>query len=194
MASTAIWEPMRCNAVSISPSCNSLLYVTPEGRNLSEIVSVFNGNASIIEPIKRLSGSEDLLMGVPCMCEAINNTLTAFFHDTEYKVEHDDTPEAVRINKFSGLAMSVGDGKGLIANDTITVHLPCGCSSTAPDGVLSYAVQEEDTLSTIASLFRSSSQDILNLNPSVTNPDFIQPGWILFVPHVLPPSHGDGSN
>lgn len=121
-------------------------------------------------------------MGVPCMCEAINDTLTAFFHDTQYKVEEHDTPDTVKINIFSGLAMNVGDGKVLITNDLITVHLPCGCSSTAPDGVLSYAVQEEDTLSNIASLFRSSSQDILNLNPSVKNPDFIKPGWILFIP------------
>ncbi|CAO2190590.1 unnamed protein product [Urochloa humidicola] len=182
IASTAVWQPMYCNAVSINPSCKSFLYVTPEGRNLSETVSVFNGNASLIQTIKRLSGSEDLLMGVPCVCEAINDTTTAFFHDTRYKVEKDDTPDTVKINKFSGLAMNVGDGKLLIENDTITVHLPCGCSSTASDGVLSYAVQEEDTLSTIATLFKSSSQDILNLNPSVTNPDFIKPGWILFVP------------
>ncbi|KAG2589239.1 lysM domain receptor-like kinase 3 [Panicum virgatum] len=182
VASTAEWQPMHCNAVPINPSCNSFLYVTPEGRNLSEIVSVFSGNQSLIKPIKRLSGSEDLLVGVSCMCEAINDTLSAFFHDTQYKVEQGNTPDTVKINKFSGLAMNIGDGKVLITNETITVHLPCGCSPTASDGVLSYAVQEEDTLSTIASVFGSSSQDILNLNPSVTNPDFIKPGWILFIP------------
>ena len=182
IASTAEWQPMYCNAVAINPSCNSFLYVTPEGRNLSEIVSVFSGNSSLTRPIKRHSGSEDLLVGVSCMCEAINDTLSAFFHDTQYKVDQGNTPDTVKINKFSGLAMNIGDGKVLITNETITVHLPCGCSPTASDGVLSYAVQEEDTLSTIASVFGSSSQDILNLNPSVTNPDFIKPGWILFIP------------
>ncbi|KAK3160994.1 hypothetical protein QOZ80_1BG0070200 [Eleusine coracana subsp. coracana] len=182
IASTTPWQPMKCNDISINPSCRSFLYVTPEGRNLSTIVSVFNGNASLIQPIKRFSGLEDLLVGVPCICEAINDTMTALFHDTEYLVEQDDTPLTVNTNKFSGLAMNVGDGNNLTANRKITVHMPCGCSSTAPYGVLSYAVQEGDTLSNIASLFRSSSQDILNLNPSLTNPDFIKPGWILFVP------------
>ncbi|BAS72596.1 Os01g0546000, partial [Oryza sativa Japonica Group] len=47
---------------------------------------------------------------------------------------------------------------------------------------LSYAVQDGDTLGNIASLFRSSWKDILDLNPRVANPDFIKPGWILFIP------------
>lgn len=121
-------------------------------------------------------------MGVACKCEAINDTMTAFFHDTQYEVEPGDTPDNVKSNNFSGLAMNVGDGRTLIAGTTIAVHLPCGCSSTAPEGVLSYSVQEEDTLSTIASLFSSRQQDILNLNPSVRNADFIRTGWILFIP------------
>jgi hypothetical protein len=118
------------------------------------------------------------------MCEAINDTITVLFHDTEYKVEHDDTPLTVNTNKFSGLALNVGDGKNLTENENITmhIHMPCGCSSTAPYGVFSYAVQEQDTLSNIARLFKSSSQDILNLNPSLVDPDFIKPGWILFIP------------
>lgn len=194
MASTAEWQPLHCNAVSINSSCGSFLYVTPEGRSLSEIVSVFNGNASLIQPIKRLSGSEDLLMGVACKCQAINSTMTAFFHDTQYKVELDDTPDKVKSKNFSGLAMNVGDGKTLISGETIPVHLPCGCSSAASGGVLSYSVQEEDTLSTIASLFSSSPQDILNLNPSVTNPDFIKPGWILFIPRGVAGSSKKGES
>ncbi|ONM41523.1 LysM domain receptor-like kinase 3 [Zea mays] len=180
--STAEWQPLHCSPVS---SCGSFLYVTPGGRNLSEIASVFNGNASLIQPVKRLSGSEDLLMAVACECQAISNTTTAaaFLHDTQYKVEPDAIPDDVKSNTFSGLAMDVGDGFPLTPGATVTVRLPCGCSSsTASKGVLSYSVQEEDTLSTIASLFSSSPEAILNLNPSVKNPDFIKPGWILFVP------------
>lgn len=124
-------------------------------------------------------------MAVPCECQPISNTTTAaaFLHDTQYKVEPDAIPDDVKSDTFSGLAMDVGDGFPLTPGATVTVRLPCGCSSsTASKGVLSYSVQEEDTLSTIASLFSSSPEAILNLNPSVKNPDFIKPGWILFVP------------
>jgi hypothetical protein len=58
---------------------------------------------------------------------------------------------------------SIGDGVPLThrAIVTVTVDLPCGCSSTASKGVLSYSVQEEATLITIASLFSSSLEAIL---------------------------------
>jgi hypothetical protein len=84
-------------------SCGSFHYVTPEKRNLSEIASVFKGNASLIQPIKRLSGSEDLLMAVACNCQAISNNTTAFLHDTQYKVESDVVPVASRMIPSVGL-------------------------------------------------------------------------------------------
>ncbi|KQK08218.2 lysM domain receptor-like kinase 3 isoform X2 [Brachypodium distachyon] len=171
---------MQCAPQSLIPSCNSYLYVTPQGRSLSEIASDFKGNASLIQPIKRLSGSEDLLIPVPCMCEAINATVNALFHDTGYEAIQNDISDDINSNKFSGLAWNLT--AGLNKGDTITVHLLCGCSSTAPEGVLSYTVQPEDTLSNIATLFSSGSREILSLNPAVRNPDFIKPGWVLFIP------------
>lgn len=174
------WQPMQCAPQSLIPSCNSYLYVTPQGRSLSEIASDFKGNASLIQPIKRLSGSEDLLIPVPCMCEAINATVNALFHDTGYEAIQNDISDDINSNKFSGLAWNLT--AGLNKGDTITVHLLCGCSSTAPEGVLSYTVQPEDTLSNIATLFSSGSREILSLNPAVRNPDFIKPGWVLFIP------------
>lgn len=187
VASAAGWQPMQCDAVSMNPpSCSSsFLYATSEGRNLSEIAAVFNATAStttLLRPIKRPSGEVDVLVAVPCTCEVINATMSALFHDTRYVAKPAETVDTVNREIFSGLAMNFGDEYPLISGNTITVHLPCGCSSAASKGVVvSYAVQEEDTLQ-IASLFRSTSQDILNLNPSLVNPDFVKPGSILFVP------------
>uniref|UniRef100_A0A0D9YA92 Protein kinase domain-containing protein n=1 Tax=Oryza glumipatula TaxID=40148 RepID=A0A0D9YA92_9ORYZ len=182
LASLPEWQPMPCNSVSVNPLCNSYLYVTPEGRNLSEVASDFSGNASLFQRITRLSGSEDLLVNVPCVCEAINSTMTGLFHDSNYTVKAGETGDFINSKTFSGLALNVGDGHNPGREEKLIIHLPCGCSSTAPEGVLSYAVQDGDTLGNIASLFRSSWKDILDLNPRVANPDFIKPGWILFIP------------
>lgn len=182
LASLPEWQPMPCKSVSVNPLCSSYLYVTPEGRNLSEVASDFSGNASLFQRITRLSGSEDLLVNVPCVCEAINATMTGLFHDTNYRVKDGDMGDIINSKTFSGLALNVGDGQILHKEEKLIIHLPCGCSSTAPKGVLSYAVQDGDTLGNIASLFRSSWKDILDLNPRVANPDFIKPGWILFIP------------
>uniref|UniRef100_A0A0E0JJW3 Protein kinase domain-containing protein n=1 Tax=Oryza punctata TaxID=4537 RepID=A0A0E0JJW3_ORYPU len=182
LASLPEWQPMSCNSVSVNPLCRSYLYVTPEGRDLSEVASDFSGNASLVQRITRLSGSEDLLVNVPCVCEAINATMTGLFHDSNYTVKGGDTGDIINSKTFSGLALNAGDGHRPNIDERLIIHLPCGCSSTAPEGVLSYAVQDGDTLGNIASLFRSSWKDILDLNPRVTNPDFIKPGWILFIP------------
>uniref|UniRef100_A0A0E0FMW2 Protein kinase domain-containing protein n=1 Tax=Oryza nivara TaxID=4536 RepID=A0A0E0FMW2_ORYNI len=182
LASLPEWQPMPCNSVSVNPLCNSYLYVTPEGRNLSKVASDFSGNASLFQRITRLSGSEDLLVNVPCVCEAINSTMTGLFHDSNYTVKAGETGDFINSKTFSGLALNVGDGHNPGREEKLIIHLPCGCSSTAPEGVLSYAVQDGDTLGNIASLFRSSWKDILDLNPRVANPDFIKPGWILFIP------------
>uniref|UniRef100_A0ACD5YC85 Uncharacterized protein n=1 Tax=Avena sativa TaxID=4498 RepID=A0ACD5YC85_AVESA len=171
------WQPMQCDAASFNPSCSSYLYVTPGGRNLSQIASEFNATASLTQPIRRLSGSEDLLVYVPCVCKAINNTTNGLFHDTEYKGDQNDTAANISDN-FSGLAWNITAP----SNKTFVVHLLCGCSSTAPEGVLSYTVQSRDTLSNIATLFRSGWKEIVSLNPGVTDPNFLSPGWVLFVP------------
>uniref|UniRef100_N1R2Y4 DNA excision repair protein ERCC-8 n=1 Tax=Aegilops tauschii TaxID=37682 RepID=N1R2Y4_AEGTA len=177
-AATEQWQPMQCDAASLNPSsCSSYLYVTPQGRSLSEIASLFNGSASLTQPIKRRSGSEDLLVRVPCVCGAINDTMSGLFHDTAYKVSPGDTADSINGN-FSRLAWNIVAA----ANKTITVHLLCGCSSTAPEGVVSYTVQPKDTLSNIATLFRSGSREILSLNAGVTDPDFLKEGWILLIP------------
>uniref|UniRef100_I1NNV3 Protein kinase domain-containing protein n=1 Tax=Oryza glaberrima TaxID=4538 RepID=I1NNV3_ORYGL len=182
LASLPEWQPMPCNSVSVNPLCNSYLYVTPEGRNLSEVASDFSGNASLFQRIMRFSGSEDLLVNVPCVCEVINATMTGLFHDTNYRVKDGDTGDIINSKTFSGLALNVGDGQILHKEEKLIIHLPCGCSSTAPEGVLSYAVEDKDTLGNIASLFGSSSKDILDLNPSLKDPNFIKPGWVLFIP------------
>ncbi|KAF0920938.1 hypothetical protein E2562_037785 [Oryza meyeriana var. granulata] len=161
----AEWQPMRCNATSSSPSapptCTSYLYVTPNGRSPATVASDLSVNAALMQPIRRQSGEVDLLAQVPCVCEgAAGNgaaAAAALFHDTIYTVKTGDTPASVSDKIFGGLAVDFADGGSrLVLGERITVHLPCGCSSSAAaaaEGVLSYEMQEGDDMREIATLF-----------------------------------------
>ncbi|XP_026661301.2 lysM domain receptor-like kinase 3 [Phoenix dactylifera] len=177
-------KPIRCSSPSPIPICSSYLYVDRRGLPFSEIASKYSADASLMKAIARPTGEADLLVEVPCVCEETDNTTSSAFllHDTKYTVQNHETPDGVTTNKFSGLAWDVGGGANLTAGE-ITVHLPCGCSA-ADAGVelVSYAVHDGDTLTTIADLLSSDASAIQGMNSMVTNPDFLSPGWVLFVP------------
>ncbi|XP_010924244.2 lysM domain receptor-like kinase 3 isoform X1 [Elaeis guineensis] len=182
---SSLINPTRCSSPSSIPTCSSYLYVDPRGQPSSEIASIYSANASLIKAITRPTGKTDFLVKVPCVCEEPDNTTSSAFllHDTKYKVQLNDTVDSVTADKFSGLAWNVGGRAELNAGDTITVHLPCGCSAVdARVEVVSYAVQGGDTLITIAELLSSDASAIQGMNSMVTNPNYLSPGWVLFVP------------
>ena len=45
-----------------------------------------------------------------------------------------------------------------------------------------YVVQTGDYLKRIAASYQTTVQQLVDLNPIITNPDFIKPGWVLQVP------------
>ncbi|XP_073003472.1 lysM domain receptor-like kinase 3 [Typha latifolia] len=181
------WNPIQCSHPSPVPTCSSYLYVVPRGRSPSNIAAVFSANASLIETVTRPSGTVDLLVQVPCGCEAAvgvddGAVYTALFHNTNYTVKAGDTATNVTETVFSGLAWNLKEN--LTAENTVTVNLPCSCS-TYNSGHLaaSYAVQDGDTLTIIAMLLDSDVEVIEKVNFNATaNLNFIRPGMLLFVP------------
>jgi LysM repeat protein len=51
-----------------------------------------------------------------------------------------------------------------------------------PPTYTTYIVRQGDTLGGIATMFKTSIQQLMALNPIITNPDRIQVGWELKVP------------
>lgn len=122
----------------------------------------------------------DFLVQVPCQCE--DTGTIAYFHDTNYTVQLNDTPDSVTIEVFSGLAWNAGGV--LQPNQSINIYLLCGCYEGNDQAeVVSYTVQQGDTLSMIASLLSADRGETLRMNKQLLkNPDFMIPGWVLFVP------------
>ena len=124
----------------------------------------------------------DFLVQVPCQCEDTGTGTITYFHDTRYSVKLGDTPNKVTDNVFSGLAWNMSNEFQI--NQEITIHLICGCyEGNDRVQVVSYTVQQGDTLFTISSLLSADWGEIVRMNKRLLkNPDFVIPGWVLFVP------------
>jgi len=68
-------------------------------------------------------------------------------------------------------------------DENLAIHIPCGCSESDSQIVVTYTVQPNDTPTLIANLLNASLADMLSMN-KILDPNFkfIDVGWVLFVP------------
>ncbi|KAK3416758.1 hypothetical protein EUGRSUZ_H02518 [Eucalyptus grandis] len=163
-------------------TCNAFLYHYDVGLQEDQIAAYYSVNPSQIKPIKH-GNRRDYLISVPCSCQSAGNT-TAYFHNTSYKVEQGDIFVNVSARVYSGQAWSVGDeAKNFIPNASVPMYLPCGCVKKDSQTVVTYTVQQDDTLTDIANLLSAELSSIQSMNPNlIQNSDSIGLGWVLFVP------------
>lgn len=160
-------------------TCDSYLYHISKGLQVEEIASLYSVNASQIKPIS----NQDYLIPVLCTCKDANGT-SGYFYDTSYLVRSGDTFMYVTMEFYSGQAWKVaGEEEQFVPGDMVTMHLLCGCADTESSKIVTYTVQEHDTLARIAQLLSSNLNRIENLNEKLTqSPSFIDVGWVLYVP------------
>ncbi|KAK4261361.1 hypothetical protein QN277_004368 [Acacia crassicarpa] len=188
---TAYMVSFKCS--SKINTCNALLYHINHGLDIEHIASLYSVNPSQIQPITR-AANRDYLITVPCSCKTLNN-LRGYFFETTYTVEQNDT--YVRISEFyySGQAWSPTDDH-LTIGENLTIHLPCGCTESDSQIVVTYTVQQHDTVEEIANLLSSTPTGIQNMNEILANTtSFIAVDWVLYVPRELngiPSSKGSG--
>ncbi|KAK6787647.1 hypothetical protein RDI58_016172 [Solanum bulbocastanum] len=161
-------------------TCNAVLY---QHNSLSKqnITFYYSVNASAIEPIS-YDDRQDYLVNVPCTCTDVNGTV-GYFYDTIYNLQSGDSFANVSNDIYSGQAWKVGgEDKSYQAGENVTMHLLCGCVEDEQKTVVTYTVQQHDTLSSIGDSLSSQVSDIENLNPYLKRPQFVDLGWLLYVP------------
>jgi spore germination protein YaaH len=87
------------------------------------------------------------------------------------------------------------DDINLVANENVTIHIPCGCSEFESEIVVTYTVQQNDTPTSISLLLNATVDGIVKMNQIlVANPSFIDIGWVLYVPdeELKLSSHSNG--
>lgn len=166
-------------------TCNALLYHINQGLPVERIASFYSANPSQIKQIFR-GNQKDYLITVPCSCKDVNGT-RGYFYDTSYKVQPNDTFVNVSAMIYSGQAWKVGGEENyFIAGVAVPIHLLCGCVETGTQVVVTYTVQQQDTLSNIATLLSAEISGIESMNKMVAqNPGYIDVCWVLFVPMEL---------
>ncbi|PIA29311.1 hypothetical protein AQUCO_06100081v1 [Aquilegia coerulea] len=172
--------PLTCTETS---TCNSYLYHISEGSTTDQIASYYSVKTSQIKPIYH-NTNKDYLVSVPCACKNLNNTL-AYFYDITYTVQQNDTLgtwKNVTTKIYSGQAWNAEDGN-INPEQVLPIHLVCGCAERGSQVVVTYTVQDHDTLSGIGTLLSAKLEGIESMNEElIKNPAFIEAGWVLLVP------------
>ncbi|AES96123.2 putative protein kinase RLK-Pelle-LysM family [Medicago truncatula] len=176
----AYMEPYKCSTKM--RTCNASLYHINYNHNIEQIANFYSIDPSQIKPIIR-STKQDYLVKVPCSCKNIKD-LSGYFYETTYKVSPNETSVDIMNLIYSGQAWQVNED--LVANENVTIHIPCGCSEFESQIVVTYTVQQSDTPTSISLLLNATIDGMVRINQILgPNPTFIDIGWVLYVPKEL---------
>ncbi|XP_031124374.1 lysM domain receptor-like kinase 3 [Ipomoea triloba] len=179
--------PFSCS--NLNKTCSSILYQHNE-LQVEKIANLYSVNKSQIKNITYHNNvndeREDELVTVPCTCKDVNGT-QAYFYETVYQLELNETFESVSTGKFSGQVWKVGgEENSYKAGENVTLSLLCGCVEKESQIVVTYTVQPKDTLSSISALLTAQIGEIESLNPYLkATPNLIDVGWLIYVPLEL---------
>ncbi|KAK7317643.1 hypothetical protein RJT34_02052 [Clitoria ternatea] len=177
---TTLLAPFDCSAKI--RACSASLYHISQNITIEEIAFFYSVTSSQITPI--IHGTKrDYLITVPCSCKNTSD-LSGYFYDTTYKVKPNDKFVNISDMIYSGQAWPVNDE--LNQNETLPIHIPCGCSESFSQIVVTYTVQKNDTPTTIANMLNSTLAGMLSMNKVLApNLGSLDVGWVLFVPKEL---------
>ncbi|KAL9245547.1 hypothetical protein vseg_019186 [Gypsophila vaccaria] len=184
-----------------SNSCNAMVgYTLYTDLKVSEVATLFG-----IDPISLLTANaidisypdvenhilpSQLFLKVPVMCSCIDGIRKSV--STHYRSRPSDTLSTIAESIYGGLvsadqlqeANSIDDPNVIDVGLNLVVPLPCTCFNNSDNNLpaiyMSYVVQPVDTLAAIASFYRTTLTDLMNVNAMGSTA--ISPGDILSVP------------
>ncbi|CAN1795081.1 hypothetical protein LINPERHAP1_LOCUS20489 [Linum perenne] len=179
--------PFPCTKQIIN-TCTSTLYhitTTNSTTTIPQLSLDYSVQPSQIKPITHIE-TRDFLVTVPCTCQTAANQTTAYFYNVDYTVKPGDTFFDVSRNVYSGQVWAKGDEQGkFVVGNNVTMSLLCGCLGSRAENVVTYTVQDGDTLFGIASMLGSDLGEIEKLNSKLlgnSSSGLIDVGWVLYVP------------
>ncbi|CAN1137410.1 LysM domain receptor-like kinase 3 [Linum perenne] len=164
------------------PTCKATLYHSFSGHTPQQLASFYSVPTSDVQPLHR-NRREDYIITVPCSCLTVTST-TAYFYPVTYPVQQGDTFSDVSSEIYRGQVWVVGnEAQRFVAGDNVTLNLLCGCEGDGRGEIVTYTVENGDTLSDIGHRFHASLASMVSLNQLLgKDTAFIDVGWVLYVP------------
>ncbi|KAH7424234.1 hypothetical protein KP509_12G096100 [Ceratopteris richardii] len=178
-------SPLRCH--DPSRVCSSYLYyMLSFNESKADVASVFNVGPHdlTLDPRGRQKDAQGLFIRVNCSCVSSIYVATTSYYTTSSYTNLSDILNHVYgdLAWVSNISLPVSPGQ------SVPILLLCGCLDNTRDygSLLSYPVQSQDTLATLAAKFDSSILSIVTLN-NITNENVIHISQVYYVPINIAP-------
>lgn len=171
--------PAAMNCTDTSRLCTSFLAFKPEpNQTLSVLLSMFDVSAydiTVEDPIN----VNYVFIKKNCSCLS---TTKKYATNTTYTVKSDYGLVSDIVGRaYDGLAMVPNSTRTARIGAVVSLRLFCGCSSRLWNYLMSYVLQEGDSVLSLASRFGVSMDDIETVN-GISNPDNVTVGDLYFIP------------
>ncbi|CAN6456767.1 unnamed protein product [Victoria cruziana] len=191
--------PLSCS--DTSRVCTSFMaYKAGPFQTLSEIQSMFD----VLPPQVTMGSSLELdghrYMFIKKNCSCFP-PVKRYLSNTTFTVRENDGQVTEMVTRaYQGLAIPPNSTRTVHIGAVVSLRLFCGCSSSLWNYLLTYVMQEGDTVASLASRFGVSMADIESVN-GISDPKLISVGkayyiplnWVPGVPYsppvVTPPAH-----
>ncbi|XP_068639174.1 lysM domain receptor-like kinase 3 [Aristolochia californica] len=169
--------PLPLNCSDADRLCTSFIAFKPtHHQTFAEIQSMFD---VLPEDISiEGNGYDYFFIKKNCSCSSGKR----YFTNTTFTVKKDEgSVYAMVIDAYSGLAFLPNTTRKARAGAVVSLHLFCGCSSRLWNYLVSYVMQERDTIASLASRFGVSMEIIETVN-GIADPNNVTVGSLYYIP------------
>lgn len=173
-------NPLPLNCSDANRVCTSFLAFSPSQRQtLADVQSMFDVLPADITSDDGPAPTPYLYVRKNCSCSAPTKR---YLTNTTFTVREGGASvyNAV-IAAYQGLAVLTNTTRPARAGAVVSLHLLCGCSSGLWNYLMSYVMQQEDSLESLASRFGVSMESIEAVN-KISDPSNVTAGALYFIP------------
>ncbi|CAM6109611.1 unnamed protein product [Calypogeia fissa] len=151
--------PMTCSTVG--SSCSAYLYYTLRDLDTpASVANLFSVSQDAITQEDTRIETGAVIVSVQCLC---SENLT-YLAEAAYRVIAGDTQISIATGPYEYLASTTAMQPSLADGQLLQIDLFCGCIASLGQPLLTYVVQHEDTLESLAIRFNTSMATIVNIN------------------------------